>query len=45
MMADVLIKALSVIKYEYFVEITKIKDKKELLISIKQKNNFKEVFQ
>ena len=35
MMADGLIKALLIIKYEHFVEITRIDDKKELLIFIK----------
>lgn len=43
-MANSLIKALIVIKYKYFIRMTEIKDKKELLASIKQENNLKDVF-
>ncbi len=39
------IKALSVIKHEHFVGMTRIKDKKELLASIKQKYDLRDAFQ
>lgn len=44
-MANGLIKTLTVIKYEHFVKILEIKNKKELLASIKGKDNLKDAFQ
>lgn len=44
-MADNLVKALLVVKHEYFMGMTKIKDKKELLAFIKQEDNLKDTFQ
>ena len=45
MMADGLTKALSVIKHEHFVGMTGIENKKELLASIKRKDNLRDAFQ
>lgn len=45
MVADGLIKTLLIIKQEHFIGMTRIKDKKELLASIKQEDDFKNVFQ
>lgn len=41
----VFLKALSVIKHKYFMEIIEIKDKKELLAFIKREDNFRDAFQ
>ena len=45
MVADGLTKALSVIKHEYFVGMTGIEDKRELLASIKREDDLRDVFQ
>ena len=44
-MADGFTKGLSVIKYEHFVRIIGIKDKKELLASIKQEDDLRDACQ
>lgn len=43
-MANSLTKALSVIKYKYFMKMIKIEDTKELLTFIQQKNNLRDTF-
>ena len=45
MVADGLTKALSVIKHEYFVGMTGIEDKRELLAFIKREDDFRDAFQ
>ncbi len=45
MLANSLTKALLVIKHEHFVRMIGIEDKRELLVFIKRKDNFKDVFQ
>lgn len=40
-----LTKALLCIKYKYFIKMTEIEDKKELLAFIKQENNFNNILQ
>lgn len=45
MVANSFIKVLLVIKYKNFLGIIRIEDKKELLASIKQKNDLKNTFQ
>ena len=45
MIANGLTKTLSVIKHEHFVGMIGIEDKKKLLASIKQEDNFRDVFQ
>lgn len=45
MVADSLTKAFLVIKREHFMEMTGIKDEKELLPSIKREDNLRDVFQ
>ena len=42
--ADSLIKALSIKKHEHFVGMTRIEDKKELLASIKREENLRDAF-
>lgn len=44
-MANSLTKALSIIKYEYFVKIIGIENKRELWASIKWKDDFRDAFQ
>lgn len=44
MMADSLTKALLIIKYKHFMEMTKIENKKKLLAFIKRKNNLRDFF-
>lgn len=39
-----LIKTLSVIKHKYFIGMIEIKDKRKLLASIKQEDNFRDAF-
>ena len=45
MVANSVTKALLVIKHEYFLRIIKIREKKELLASIKQKDDLRDTFQ
>lgn len=42
---DNLTKFLLVIKHKYFMGIIRIENKKKLLIFIKQKDNFRDIFQ
>ena len=44
MVANGLIKALSVIKHEYFMGMTEIDDKKELLASIKREDDLRDAY-
>ena len=44
-MANGFTKALSIIKYEHFVGMIGIEDKKELLASIKQEDDLRDTFQ
>lgn len=45
MISNGLIKALLLIKHEYFMGMTGIENKKKLLASIKQENALKDAFQ
>lgn len=45
MIANGHIKALLVIKHEYSIRIIRIKNKKEPLVSIKWKDDFRDIFQ
>ena len=45
MMADSFTTTLSVIKHKYFVGMTRIENKKELLTFIKQEDNLRDAYQ
>ena len=44
MVANDLTKVLSIIKYKYFVWMTRIKNKREFLAFIKQRDDLKDAF-
>lgn len=44
-MANSLIKAMPVIKYENYLGMTEIKNKREVLASIKQEDDIRDIFE